>query len=64
MELKKAWLTDRSIAPQEHLANFRAFEAALGRDGAKHPTRKRLPGWKRVQAGASGCKRVQAGARG
>ena len=39
------------INNKEHLANFRAFEAALGRDGAKHPTRKRLP----IGQGCVGC---------
>ena len=39
------------IKNKEHLANFRAFEAALGRDGARHPTRKRLP----VGQGCAGC---------
>lgn len=30
------------LQSKEHLANFRAFEDAFGRDGARHPTKKRL----------------------
>mmetsp|Transcript_8829 Transcript_8829/g.23389 ORF Transcript_8829/g.23389 Transcript_8829/m.23389 type:complete len:235 (+) Transcript_8829:545-1249(+) len=36
---------------KEHLANFRAFEAAFGRDGAAHPTKKRRP----LGEGCAGC---------
>lgn len=37
------WSTLALLADKEHLANFRAFEKALGRDGAAHPTKRRLP---------------------
>ena len=36
---------------KEHLANFRAFEASFGRDGATHPTKKRLG----LGEGCAGC---------
>mmetsp|Transcript_27230 Transcript_27230/g.69196 ORF Transcript_27230/g.69196 Transcript_27230/m.69196 type:complete len:353 (-) Transcript_27230:157-1215(-) len=36
---------------KEHLANFRAFEACFGRDGAAHPKKKRL----QVGEGCVGC---------
>jgi asparagine synthase (glutamine-hydrolysing) len=39
------------LQSKEHLANFRAFEAAFGTDGANHPSKKRLA---RGQ-GCAGC---------
>lgn len=39
------------IKNKEHLANFRAFEQAFGRDGASHPTVKRLA----LGLGCAGC---------
>ncbi|CAK0881906.1 unnamed protein product [Prorocentrum cordatum] len=40
-----------ALQGKEHLANFRAFEACFGRDGADHPKKKRLP----LGQGCAGC---------
>ena len=39
------------IQSKEHLTNFRAFEAAFGPDGDRHPEKKRLG----VGQGCAGC---------
>ena len=40
-----------SLKNKEHLANFRAFEACFGADGAAHPKKKRMA----VGEGCAGC---------
>ena len=40
-----------ALKNKEHLANFRAFEACFGRDGAAHPKKKRLG----IGEGCAGC---------
>ena len=39
------------LKDKEHLVNFRAFEAAFGRDGERLPTRRRLG----LGEGCAGC---------